>query len=332
MARGMGTGVGVGFGLGRASCACEFLLPLGGQREKHDHDQIDQHDQAHLMADPPLSQPPHLYLHPLISVCAPTTSPLGVPTCLTLPDTPQPQSQPKPHPHCNRSGGRRHPPLRTWDSSPQFCRDYEICIVRVAPRCLLPSLLRASYELHHLWNRGEMPERFPQKKAREKVLMDFIGGAFHTHQLPPTLIGFGSAGLGRKMQALLHGVRLEVFDGNDLLHWIKELVTIQQDHGTEHGIMRSKPIQVSSILPYFCDASSAEVKDMMECVAAECLHEPIVDDIYAIARHVSLGWVAICSCPGGWRSAWRMVWMDGWPAGGGLIARNTTEFVVDDCL
>ena len=107
----------------------------------------------------------------------------------------------------------------TWDSSPQFLRDYEIAVVRAIPRRLLPSLLRASYELHDMRLMRQPPAgqamnahtfSSREQRDREAALMAFIKASVRVHHMPPSLVGFGASTFARKLQAVAHGCRLEV--------------------------------------------------------------------------------------------------------------------------
>lgn len=165
----------------------------------------------------------------------------------------------------------------TWDSSPQCSRDFQLSVVRSVPRKLLPDLLRASYELQELWVASEFAdeERFCDvaELRREEQLMSFISSAFRSHQLPPSLIGFGAGSVARKVQALLHSIRLETFTSQDLQTWVEGIVTMQQDHGTEHGIMRMEPLPTRDALPYFADALPDDVAVLLgsaPCQVGSC--------------------------------------------------------------
>ena len=57
-----------------------------------------------------------------------------------------------------------------------------------------------------------------------------------SHHTPCSLIGFGAASLGKKVQALLHSLRCEVFSNKALKRYIDDIVTLTQDYGTEKGI------------------------------------------------------------------------------------------------
>ena len=101
-----------------------------------------------------------------------------------------------------------------WDSSPQFGRDYQMCLTQAIESCELPSMLQSFYSLCELWQTEDEPRpNFDDQAAIEQDsnLINEIHKTLCIHALPTVLIGFGVASFQHKLWALLHAIRLEVF-------------------------------------------------------------------------------------------------------------------------
>ncbi len=146
----------------------------------------------------------------------------------------------------------------SWDSSPQYGRDYEMALVRSIKRADLKSLLDSVYLLHTLWS--ERPwesgaDEFQRCKESELKLMSACGLKMEVHSLPAVLVGFGCSGFARKLQTLVHAMRLDHFTKQSILDYINEFITVTHDYGTEKQISRLKPTPFKAICPYFADTA-----------------------------------------------------------------------------
>jgi hypothetical protein len=148
----------------------------------------------------------------------------------------------------------------TWDSSPQYGRDYELALVMSIRRKDLVFLLRAVHRLFTIWSASEAPwddaSILHERIVEERELMNACRVKIKRHCLPTTLVGFGRSGFSNRLRTLLHAMRLEHFHYESLVNYVSEIITTTQDYGTEKQISRVKPTQVNRICPHFTDTPS----------------------------------------------------------------------------
>ena len=136
---------------------------------------------------------------------------------------------------------RRGPSVRypSWDSSPQFGRDYEWALVTSITKANVQRLFACARRLQELWEPAREPMSAEEwnvlcsddRIESEIALMSEIESGMDTIALPVTLIGFGVAGFKYKLAALCHTVRLCTWSAADFRCWMHELVSTMQDQG-----------------------------------------------------------------------------------------------------
>ena len=128
--------------------------------------------------------------------------------------------------------GLRFARYLTWDSSPQFKRDYVLAVLRSILRSELPKLFQLMVEMRRLWERtASEPEDFNvfgcrDRRRREREMMATLRAAIVTHALPAVLVGFGASSFAFKFKTLIHALRLEHFSDECLAHLIKEIILV----------------------------------------------------------------------------------------------------------
>ena len=149
----------------------------------------------------------------------------------------------------------------TWDSSPQYGRDYQLVVIDSISEGDLIRCFRMACEMYE-WaldvdciGAGE-GDIFDKTCAH----MAAVDRCISRHAPPAVLIGFGASSFGRKLSALLHSLRLEHFNADSLAHWCKGVAGVFSDDGTERVIG-----QVSTMLlrPWFSATSIRDIELIM---------------------------------------------------------------------
>ena len=145
----------------------------------------------------------------------------------------------------------------SWDSSPQFGRDYELAVVSSIQKTRLPSMLQQCQEMAALWDVEH--ESKEEAMAYESELMNSIRQGIKTHALPATLIGFGASSFPAKLATLVHACRLDHFTNRSLSTWFKEIAATMSDMGTERLLSQLQPVPAEAVCPYFDDFSKDDI-------------------------------------------------------------------------
>ena len=149
----------------------------------------------------------------------------------------------------------------TWDSSPQFYRDYELVLL-VSVKCSdLARLFRISIELGTIWEwdirnpAGNDKSQFADcdKVRLEKQLMDEARACIDTHLAPACQIGFGHADFPKLFEVFGHSLRLEHFTNAGCAAFIAEISSCMADYGTERLLRRVEPGSMEDLCPFFED-------------------------------------------------------------------------------
>ena len=150
----------------------------------------------------------------------------------------------------------------TWDSSPQFRRDYQMCVLRRIMHKNLPTLFRAWRELDRLWDvdfealpispDGQLHVLKPYVE-KQAELYDIIRKFIWTHFIPTVLVGFGNSSFAKKLETLFHGIRLEHFTHECAASFLGQIVAAMADYGTEHMWSRAERVHVDVLCGYFED-------------------------------------------------------------------------------
>ncbi|CAE7287875.1 unnamed protein product [Symbiodinium pilosum] len=148
-----------------------------------------------------------------------------------------------------------------WDSSPQFGRDYQMCLLQSVAKSDLPSILQNLVQLCQL-REDDDAINFDDDAVleQEQMLMSDLRSKIRTHALPTVLIGFGAATFQRKLRALLHSARLEVFTKEDLAPWCESLVSVASDYGVEHLLSDVRGLPAETATCWFQDTDSADIQ------------------------------------------------------------------------
>ena len=169
-----------------------------------------------------------------------------------------------------------------WDSSPQFGRDYQMCLVREAEVPDLASMLRHVQALHDTWktNDGSSPN-FDDEDAQQLELhhMGELQRKLRSHALPSVLIGFGAASFSHKVWALLHAARLECFSAEGLCDWASSVLSVASDYGVERLLVDMQDVCVAEVAGWFEDTSLQDMSlivsgPRLEANAAAPAHMP----------------------------------------------------------
>jgi two-component sensor histidine kinase len=72
------------------------------------------------------------------------------------------------------------------------------------------------------------------RMRNEDAIMKQISDEVSTHAFPACQVGFGAAGFEKKMETLVHPMRLEHFTHASLAIFFKEILTNMNDYGTEN--------------------------------------------------------------------------------------------------
>lgn len=148
-----------------------------------------------------------------------------------------------------------------WDSSPQFGRDYQMCLVQQIRESDLDNLWDCSEAMFFLWE-SEGPPNFSDSNnvEDEAAIMAKLRNGMKVHALPAVLIGFGSAGFKNKLHALLHAARLEVFSEKELAQWTSSIVTVASGYGAERLLANLHNVSASDVAGWFEDVSLQDIR------------------------------------------------------------------------
>jgi hypothetical protein len=159
--------------------------------------------------------------------------------------------------------GRRHVRFLSWDSSPQFRRDYELVLVESACYDDLSYLLQHSW-LHCIGSAQGFEMLFDEEE--EEGLKEHIDSITHLgtlitrHALPCVMMGFGASSFAHKFRALLHSLRLEHFNNASLARYCKDILAIVSDDGVERLIENVRPMDLQVLCPWFQDTTDADIR------------------------------------------------------------------------
>ena len=78
--------------------------------------------------------------------------------------------------------------------------------------------------------------------------------------MPTVLIGFGAATFQRKLHALLHAARLELFTKEDLARWCESLMSVASDYGVERLLSEVRGLPAGPATCWFQDTDSADIQ------------------------------------------------------------------------
>ena len=153
----------------------------------------------------------------------------------------------------------------TWDSSPQFNRDYESVLVQTI-ECtdILPALQLARDIQVTATTRIE--ELLPYDHEDHGVLQEHIEDMqklrkmIKIHALPSVCIGFGASSFEHKLSALVHAVRLEHFNAASFAHWWASLAGALSDDGTERVLADILPFQAQQACRWFEDTPGKDIE------------------------------------------------------------------------
>ena len=142
---------------------------------------------------------------------------------------------------------RSHADLRyfrflTWDSTPQFNRDYQLVQVESVRHDDAAGCLALAFEVARQADAGDKLFKDVEEITKHVGSMAAIRSRLHSHALPCVLIGFGASSLTHRFATLLHATRLEVFNNEDLAAYCKELLCLLSDAGTERLLSKVRPL------------------------------------------------------------------------------------------
>ena len=120
------------------------------------------------------------------------------------------------------------------------------CVVAEASRYLYGQVR----DLARLRGEDDFALRGSTLKQPEKDIVDAMKKCFFEHTPPPVCLGVKSGNLGHRFQAMLHSLSLLCNGGAALESFLKSLVGICTDLGTESMLNRIKPIALSDTLPW----------------------------------------------------------------------------------
>ena len=187
----------------------------------------------------------------------------------------------------------------SWDSSPQFERDYELCLVQSCRRADLRKVFKASRDLMSMWDlKRATAGDWAETAKKEASCMECIREHVSTHALPSVLVGcrvakfvsfslilldarlfcetirFGSSTFGHKLRSLAHALRLEHFSHESLSAFSRDLVSVVSDYGTERLLCKMAPIDVGLLCPWFSDTADADIEAVRRKVHQFGLPDP----------------------------------------------------------
>jgi len=109
----------------------------------------------------------------------------------------------------NMLGGQRHFRFLTWDSSPQYHKDYELAVVESVKDTDMPDVMATFANLAAEAAQESDADLAEDADLQEQhmKLMNHIRKKLHRHALPCALVGFGAASFPHKRATLLHSLQ-----------------------------------------------------------------------------------------------------------------------------
>ena len=95
--------------------------------------------------------------------------------------------------------------------------------------------------------------------AMEADHMRDLSQKLRSHALPTVLIGFGAAGCGHKLWALLHSARLECFTDQALGEWTESVLSVASDYGVERMLADTQYVEASEVTGWFEETSAEDI-------------------------------------------------------------------------
>ena len=149
-----------------------------------------------------------------------------------------------------------------WDSSPQFGRDYQMCLVQEVEAQDLAHMFLKVQCLVQAWQPQDGVEpAFDDEQAieHEAQQMQELRAKLQVHALPTVLIGFGAASFAHKLWALLHSARLECFNSEALAQWTRSVLSVASDYGVERMLADTQHVNAAEVIGWFEDTSAEDV-------------------------------------------------------------------------
>ena len=150
-----------------------------------------------------------------------------------------------------------------WDSSPQFGRDYQMCLVQSVDSSELQQILQSFNSMCQLWKSDdENAVSFDDEDAiqQDALHMENIQKRLCLHALPAVLIGFGVATFPYKLCALLHSARLETFNDAGLKQWADSLVSVASDYGVERCLVDVEEVRCQDVVGWFEETAQVDLE------------------------------------------------------------------------
>ena len=156
----------------------------------------------------------------------------------------------------------------TWDSSPQFDRDYEMVLIQEIYHEDLPDVFESFHNIVNMWDFDEDFDAHlwhdPAQMQREADIMDSVHTCILKYVLPTVQIGFGAASFAHKLSALLHCIRLQTFTSKDCAEFSDSFDFIMSDEGTEAQLRYMLHGQnLKPFIPFFTDTDEVTIQDML---------------------------------------------------------------------
>ena len=153
----------------------------------------------------------------------------------------------------------------TWDSSPQYHRDYVMAILTQIQKSDLPEMLRCFRDLCVHWEGATADDLNDQERIEvEGLLMDTIAGCIQSHAAPAVQVGFGVSSFAHKIAAFSHAVRLEHCSHESFALWCQRVVGHMSDYGVEHNLTQVGTFPVDRVCPHFADSDNLSIEMMLD--------------------------------------------------------------------
>ena len=169
----------------------------------------------------------------------------------------------------------------TWDSSPQFHKDYELALVEsfqvAGLRDVIIYARRMSTTVQN--DMAELIESNPDVCNPHFDDMAKVASLCQRHRLPSVCIGFGASSFPSKLGALCHAMRLEQFTASMLEIYIKEFKVVLSDDGTERLLNNLMPTPLQNIIPFFEDTPAEDIKTICRRVSNLGMEQVAGDDL-----------------------------------------------------
>ena len=147
----------------------------------------------------------------------------------------------------------------SWDSSPQFGKDFLMILIVSIKRKMLPELFALFRELSTIWRRrtyiDDAEDEFllqfedAETRAREVDVMALIAAHIHRQNLPAVQAGAGNSSFPHKLHCLVHAVRLGNFTDGSVANFIEEVCSRMEDYGAEHMMRKLLPTPMKKVVP-----------------------------------------------------------------------------------